>query len=210
VTSYARTERAALADLLADLGPDAPTLCEGWTTRDLAAHIVLRERRPGAAAGIAIKKLAGRTARIQADLAAGDWPRLIEQLRHRPSWSLISNPLLDEATNRFELFTHHEDVRRAQPGWQPRAMPPEFTRLTWRRVRMLVRLVLRRVPATVTVAAEGFGEVTAGKGGPVQVRLAGAPEELMLFVQGRQEHTRVELDGPESVVSRLRRAHLGL
>jgi uncharacterized protein (TIGR03085 family) len=210
VSSYARAERAALADLLAELGPDAPTLCEGWTTRDLAAHLVLRERRPDAAGGIAIKKLAARTARVQAGIAAGDWPHLIDLVRHRPTWSLISNPLLDEATNRFEMFIHHEDVRRAQPDWRPRAMPREFSELAWRRVRALARLTLRKVPATVTVAAEGHGEVTAGKGGPAEVRLVGAPEELLLFLQGRQEHALVEVTGPESVVSRLRRARLGL
>jgi hypothetical protein len=36
-------ERLELCDLLLELGPDAPTLCEGWTTADLAAHLVLRE-----------------------------------------------------------------------------------------------------------------------------------------------------------------------
>jgi len=38
----------------------------------------------------------------------------------------------------------------------------------------------------------------------------GAPEELLLFVQGRQEHALVDLSGPESVVSRLQKARLGL
>jgi uncharacterized protein (TIGR03085 family) len=147
---------------------------------------------------------------VQAGIAAGDWPDLVDKVRKRPIWSLISNPLLDEATNRFELFIHHEDVRRAQPDWRPRSMPREFSDLAWRRVRTLARLVLRKVPATVTLAAEGYGEATAGKGGPAAVRLAGAPEELMLFLQGRQEHALVELTGPESVVSRLRRARLGL
>src|SRR5882762_622635 len=36
-------ERRELCDLFLELGPDAPTLCEGWTTLDLAAHLVLRE-----------------------------------------------------------------------------------------------------------------------------------------------------------------------
>ena len=56
VTSLARTERAALADLLAQLGPDEPTLCGDWTTRDLAAHLAIRERRPDALPGVAIVK----------------------------------------------------------------------------------------------------------------------------------------------------------
>jgi hypothetical protein len=44
-------ERAQLADLLGELGPGAPTLLAPWTTRDLAAHLVLRERNPLAGPG---------------------------------------------------------------------------------------------------------------------------------------------------------------
>jgi uncharacterized protein (TIGR03083 family) len=46
--TLARAERAALCDLFDEVGPDAPTLCAGWTTRDLAAHLVIRERRADA------------------------------------------------------------------------------------------------------------------------------------------------------------------
>jgi hypothetical protein len=35
-------ERAQLSDLFDELGPQAPTLLTPWTTRDLAAHLVLR------------------------------------------------------------------------------------------------------------------------------------------------------------------------
>ncbi len=45
-------DRAALAAELEAAGPDAPTLCEGWTTRHLAAHVVLRESRPDATPGM--------------------------------------------------------------------------------------------------------------------------------------------------------------
>ena len=55
-------------------GPDEPTLCEGWNTRDLAAHLVLRESRPDAALGVVVRPLAGRTARLQDKLARGDFP----------------------------------------------------------------------------------------------------------------------------------------
>ena len=34
----AQRERTALADLLEELGPDAPTLCAGWSAIDLATH----------------------------------------------------------------------------------------------------------------------------------------------------------------------------
>ena len=50
--NFAQIERQDLCTLFEDLGPDVPTLCEGWTARDLAAHLVVRERRPDAALGI--------------------------------------------------------------------------------------------------------------------------------------------------------------
>jgi uncharacterized protein (TIGR03085 family) len=57
VPSHSRDERAALTDLMATLGPDAPTLCGGWTTRDLAAHLVVRERRPDIGIGAIVPGL---------------------------------------------------------------------------------------------------------------------------------------------------------
>src|SRR5262249_34737116 len=149
-----------LADLLIHVGPDAPTLCEGWTARDLAAHLVVRANRPDAAAGIVVPRLAGHTRRVQDRVAARDWTGLVERVRRRPWWAVLG----EEAVNRTEYFIHHEDVRRAQPGWQPRELTPEFERALWQRVRTLARLVLRRTPAAVTVTAPGFGLVAAGRG----------------------------------------------
>lgn len=45
-TDYAAASRAALVEALAHAGPGQPTLCEGWRTEHLAAHIVLRETSP--------------------------------------------------------------------------------------------------------------------------------------------------------------------
>jgi uncharacterized protein (TIGR03083 family) len=43
------TQRAALCDILADLGEDEwrqPSLCAGWTVRDVAAHLTLQQLGP--------------------------------------------------------------------------------------------------------------------------------------------------------------------
>uniref|UniRef100_UPI0025DDC77B maleylpyruvate isomerase family mycothiol-dependent enzyme n=1 Tax=uncultured Brevibacterium sp. TaxID=189678 RepID=UPI0025DDC77B len=61
MTNFARSERRSLAALLRTVGPDAPTLCEEWTTRDLAVHIVIRDRRPDALVGNAFPALAGKS-----------------------------------------------------------------------------------------------------------------------------------------------------
>ena len=205
MTHFAPAERTALADLLSELGPDAPTLCEGWTTRDLAAHLVVRATRPDAAAGIVIRGLADHAKRVQDQVAAGDWAQLVSRVRRRPFWAALG----DEAVNRTEYFIHHEDVRRAQPGWQPRELPPGLDAALWPRVRTIAKLALRRTPASLTVTAPGFGSVTAGRGGP-EVDLLGAPSELLLFLSGRQAHAMVELAGPAAVTDRMRAARYGV
>jgi hypothetical protein len=43
-----------LCDLLELLGPDADTLLAPWCTRDLAAHLYLRERDPLAGPGLVL------------------------------------------------------------------------------------------------------------------------------------------------------------
>jgi uncharacterized protein (TIGR03085 family) len=204
MTGYASIERAALADLMATLGPDAPTLCEGWTTRDLAAHLIVRATRVDAAAGIALRGLAEHTKRVQAQVAARPWSTLLATVRRRPWWSV----LLDEPVNRNEYFIHHEDVRRAQPGWQPRDLSPDFGAALWAGLRVPARLALRRTPAQVTITAPGYGSLVAGRGGPM-VDLVGPPGELLLFVSGRQAHARVELAGPEGITDEMRTRRYG-
>lgn len=201
----AAAEREALADLLTEVGPDAPTLCAGWSTRDLAAHLVVRATRLDAAGGIVVPALAGHLRRVQSAVAARPWETLVAQVRRRPWWSV---GVLDEAANRVEYFVHHEDVRRAQPDWQPRWLPPGHAAALWSGVRTRARLALRRTPATVTVTAPGLASITAGRGGPA-VTLAGPPEEVLLFLFGRQAVARVELTGPEEIITRMRGARFG-
>jgi len=120
--SYSREERLALCALLEKTGPDAPTLCAGWTTGDLAAHLVLREHRPDAAAGVLSGPLAGYTARVQRRIRERiPFPDLVQMIKSGPPrLSFMSVPGVDEHTNAVEYFVHHEDVRRAAPQWEPR------------------------------------------------------------------------------------------
>lgn len=209
MSTHARSERRALADLLVQVGPDAPTLCEGWSTSDLAAHLVIRERRPDAAVGILVKPLAGYTDRVQNQVKQGrSWPQLVEAVRSGPPMPLRFGPV-DEAVNTVEYFVHLEDVRRAQPDWEPRALDPELEKALWSRLKVMARSLMRKAPAGVTLTAPGFGSVVAKAGDP-QVTLTGAPGELLLYAFGRQGAARVEASGDPDLVTKLREAHLGL
>src|SRR5580692_1969094 len=83
--SYSQDERLALCALLDKTGPDAPTLCAGWNTDDLAAHLVLREHRPDAAVGVLGGPLARYTARAQQKLSdKTPFASLVESIRSGP------------------------------------------------------------------------------------------------------------------------------
>lgn len=210
MTGYARAERGHLAQLMRELGPDAPTLCGDWTTADLAAHLVVRDRRPDSGPGLLLPALASWTESVRRGaLGSEDYPQLVDKVARPPWWSPISNPVLHEPVNLMEYFIHHEDIRRAQPGWRPRDLPVDMQRALWRRLGPL-RLMLRKVPATVTLVAPGHGELSAGRGGDARVRISGAPSELLLFCSGRQRVAQVEVQGPDQIVQRLRNSHFNL
>lgn len=206
--SIARKERAALVDTLRATGPDAPTLCEGWNTRDLAAHLVVRERRLDAAPGILVPKLAGYTARVQDQVTAStDWPDLLAQVAAGPP---LYSPfiLIDRFANVTEMFIHHEDVRRAGTDWEPRVLDQETTDALAGQVRMFARMTLSRAPARVSLTTrDGKVLTTAGKGSPVTV--SGDPGELLLFAAGR-EPARVSFDGDADAIAAMQGSHRGL
>ncbi|MFE3205075.1 TIGR03085 family metal-binding protein [Embleya sp. NPDC059237] len=214
-TSHARAERAALAELLRVLGPDAPTLCEGWTTRDLAAHLVVRERRPDSGPGLVFKPLAGYTERVRLRQAAKPYEQSVRLVADGPpTLSAFGIPGVDAAANTMEYFIHLEDVRRAQPGGaEPRELDPALTEILWKRAKGSSRIALRRVPVGVALRRTDTGADEPAqpihKGTPV-VTLAGHPAELLLYLFGRKEHARVEVTGDPDAVQALRAADTGL
>jgi uncharacterized protein (TIGR03085 family) len=209
VTDYARRERRALADLLLETGPDAPTLCTGWTTRDLAAHLVVRERRVDATVAAVIPPLAGHVEHVRRAKAAQPYAEVVREVRTPPWWSPLSNPLTDELVNGLEFFIHHEDIRRGEPGWTPRTLDAGQNRSLWTAAKFTARLGLRKLHMPVSVRAPGLGEFTVGGDSP-QATISGEPGELALFLSGRQRAAKVEIDGPPETAERLRTARLGM
>jgi uncharacterized protein (TIGR03085 family) len=209
--SLSARERAALADLLDAVGPDAPTLCTGWNTRDLVAHLIVREGHP-AATGIVLRPLAGWTARQQERTASAPYQALVERFRHGPPLiSPMRLPGADAAANAFEHFVHHEDVRRAQAPWTVRDLPETDQRELWRNLTRRVRMYVRRSPVPVRLVAPEFGAISVqDTDDATAVTLTGPPAELVLYLHGRRDQAEVSLEGPDDSLTRWRNYSLSV
>jgi uncharacterized protein (TIGR03085 family) len=202
--TLAQQERTTLCDLFVDLGPDAPTLCEGWLTADLAAHLVVRERRPDSGPGVVWPPLAGYTDRVRRAVRdRTPWDKLVETVRSGPP--LLLRPF-DGPMNTIEFFIHVEDVRRAGAGWEPRPISAELADALWARVGP--GGMAKNVPATIVITSPGRAEKERGTG--PRLTLAGDPGELTMFSAGRQGAARVEISCDSTLAARLRDAKLGI
>ncbi|MGK5530365.1 TIGR03085 family metal-binding protein [Streptomyces sp. URMC 129] len=210
MSTHAKRERLLLADELEAAGPDAPTLCEGWAARDLAAHLVTRERNLEPLTSAVVRPLAARAERVRAETAARPFDELVQLIRTGPPRrSPFALKQVDEAANTVEFFVHTEDVRRARPDWEPRTPDPVFDEALWRRLETAARLMGRRSPVGLVLRRPNGQTVVARKGVPV-VTVTGEPGELLLFAYGRQGAARVELAGDEDAIAAARTARLGL
>jgi uncharacterized protein (TIGR03085 family) len=201
-------ERAALCDTFADLGPDAPTLCEGWQTLDLAAHLIAREARADAALGLLLPGPFARHLQTVMDhYKERGYDTLVGMLRTGPPKMHRMGPLA--AANVNENFIHHEDARRPA-GLGPRDLDAETDAILWKMLGLGARIAKRRVQgAGLTLRTPDGRERVVAKEGPM-VTLTGAPGELALFMSGRKEAAVVEHDGPPEAVAIVLAAKFGV
>ncbi len=108
-TAVLLKERAALCDTFEQYGSNAPTLCTGWTTLDLAAHLVTREARSDAAIGLVFPPLAQHLQNVMDHYKERGFDALVAMLRTGPPWMHRTGPLATANVN--ENFIHHEDIR---------------------------------------------------------------------------------------------------
>ena len=202
--TLAQQERRTLCQLLVECGPDAPTLCEGWLTADLAAHLVVRERRPDSGPGLVWPPLAGYTDKVRKAVRdRTPWEELVETVRRGPP--LLLRPF-DGPMNTVEFFIHVEDVRRARDGWEPRPISQDLADALWARVG--AGGMAKRVPATIVITSPGRDDKQRGTG--PRLTVAGDPGELTMFGAGRQRAARVEISGDAELAAQLRAASLGV
>jgi len=205
--SLHRAERAELLETFRRAGPGAPTLCEGWSVRTLAAHLVVSEqyaglpmtvsypvwRVVGARTGAALRNsITGPMLRNMAKAERRGWEWLLARLEAGPP-RLFGLRLIADV-RLLEEFVHHEDVRRAN-GDGPR---PENARLDARLVEaMLTMRGIAQFAAPrhgIEVALTDGRSYALGEG-PARTRVSGPPGEVLLWLAGRGSVASVVVTG---------------
>lgn len=205
-------ERLALCALFDQLGPFAPTLLQGWSAHDLAAHIVLRERDLLAAPCLVLpgpfQQFAERRRRRLAH--SHDFPTLVARIRSGPPAGFFRIDWVRSFPNLNEFFVHHEDVRRAN-GLGPRSLPYDMEAALWHNVHRGARYLSRRLRgAGLEIEWAGRGESFTVRQGAPAARLSGASGDLLLYLFGRQTAAQVNVSGTAEAIGAVRRTHFGM
>ena len=202
-----RSERNALCDLFTRVGPVAPTLCDGWTTTDLATHLVVRERKPVAALGIVLSPLAATLGKTMAAVSAtNSYEALVAMVRSGPP-SLLRP--FDKAMNTSEYFIHHEDVRRGAGDTTPRPLA-DIAALEETLWESLGRGRYKVLGSTGLDLVHVDGRIAHVRTGTPTAILRGRPGEMVLYLSGRKDAAQVELGGPAAAVAVLSDTHFGI
>ena len=205
-------ERLELCVLFDELGPSAPTLLEGWTAHDLAAHLVLRERDLMAGPCLVLPGPFQRfDERRRVRLAnRHDFAWLVARLRSGPPAGFFRIGWVRSFPSLNEFFVHHEDLRRAN-GLGPRPLARDLDEALWHNVRRGRRFLSRRLrDARLEIEWAGTGEVLTARQDEPTARLSGTPGELLLYLFGRQGAAHVEVSGDADAVEAVHRAHFGM
>ena len=202
-------EREELCDLFLNLGPDAPTLCEGWTTLDLAAHLAVREREPRASTGLVISRFAPYLQRRQDAWADKGLEACVEKLRGGPPPVPWRIPGVRNFLNLNEWAIHHEDVRRAN-GMTRRTDRPDLEDAIWGMLKRGAAFSARKLEGAGLDLVRPEGERATARKGEPKAELRGYPLELLLYLSGRKANAEVEVTGPEAAVTAVSGAPFGL
>ncbi len=212
--SPAAAERAELCELMLEVGEHAPTLCGDWDAGDLAAHLVVRENRPDAVLGLVVAPLRGYTGRLEKSARERQpFTTLVERLRSGPPpFMPLGLPVVKDRANLHEYFIHHEDVRRAQPGWKVRELPAATSAALWNVLRLMAPMLMRGIKDTrVTLRTPDGGERSVGRADSThQVTLTGPAGELLIYLSGRRQVAEVKVSGDTAGQARLAAASLGM
>ena len=199
-------ERAALADSLEAVGPQAQTACSDWTAFDLAAHVVAADRVAGVLA-FCVRALAARGVQFSPKPELADWVirrqrrdgyhALIARLRERSPRLLLAPRMATFSL--FELWMHHDDLTAA--NGIAHAVPEHLAEaIPW-----LVRYQAKRLPAArLVVRTTDNHEWTFGSDMRPAAVLTGPTADLVRWLAGRLPVTALNVEAEGTIAEQLR------
>ncbi|ORC00247.1 DinB family protein [Mycobacterium persicum] len=184
--SMARAERAELAEFLASLTPQqwaTPSLCAGWSVKDVVAHMFSYEELN--APGLLKRFVKGRLVRANEvgvqEFSALTPPELLEFVgQHLQPRGLTAR--FDGMIALVDGMIHHQDIRR--PLGRPRTIAAErlvrVLKLVPKNPRLGARPRIKelRLRATDVDWAHGSGPEVTGPGEALLMAMAGRPAAL--------------------------------
>ncbi len=203
--TLSRTERQSAIELMRKVGPQAPTLCAGWTVKDLAVHLYIRENHPKAAAGILLSPARRLLEEKTQELSVLDLSVLLERLESGSRFAPVR--WADRWLNPVEYFVHHEDIRRAQPELEPRRLTQSQQQELYQRLKHFAPILLRKSTGPVVFEPTGLPRFVAhdvrgvATVGDRVATVKGDIEELTLWLFGRDKVT-VEVTDPQGDIRR--------
>ncbi|MCV6984793.1 maleylpyruvate isomerase family mycothiol-dependent enzyme [Mycobacterium shinjukuense] len=182
----ARAERAELVEFLATLTPQqwaTPSLCDGWSVKDVVAHMFSYEDLN--AFGLVKRFIKGRVVRANEvgvhEFAARSPDELLDYAgQHLQPRGLTAG--FGGMIALLDAMIHHQDIRRALG--RPRTIPAErLTRVLWltpRNPRLGARPRIKglRLRATDVDWVHGRGPEVTGPGEALLMAMAGRPAAL--------------------------------
>ncbi len=137
--------------------------------------------------GIMISALAETTARrMKRAKERYSFTEVVDKVRNGPPRiSIYAFPKFGHQLNTTEYFVHHEDVRRAQPTYDVRALPAEQEEGLWKSIRLGAKTLIRKAPSGVVLRLpDGRTSVAKRPTELGSVTVTGDPAELVLFCIG--------------------------
>lgn len=215
VMQFVEPSREVLAETLLAAGPGAATLCEGWRTQELAAHLYLREHNPRVGLGMVFKPWRKSSDKAIAELGAASstaeaFAELVAKFRAGPpKLSPFAVKAVERNANLTEFFVHTEDVRRAGERWAPRSLDADYSQALWAELIKRAAILYRGVDLGI-ILVDPNGARHVAKRAPVSVAIIGDPGELTLHANGRTGQALVSFEGQPDAVALLQTADVGL
>lgn len=187
--------RDDFCELLLRVGPQAPTLCEGWDAHHLAAHVWGMTHDVLSWPGIVLPVFGGLTERrLQRAMTAMSFPELVAEIGRLDGFRCMPGDGREGHRHALgEFVVHTEDVRRAD-DLPPAELSPALAEALWLRVQKVSRqLHRRRHGGLVLVRTDGDSTPVVIAEGPGKV-VSGPVLELLLWAHRRRGHADVTVD----------------